>query len=137
MNPFHFSLSATLSDLQASMEQVEQMRANLAELHRILTRIRLRLDRLPNAIGHTESVPEPNPLLLLNQPEFGQTMRRIREALGWPRNLLADLSGLAASTIHNLEIRTMRSLTERVRHRIVIALVGQCRYAQRCNKAEE
>lgn len=120
-----------------AVKQVEQTLAHLGALRQILARISLRLRGRSNSACDAQFDFDPIPLLLLNQPEFGQFMRHLREKLGWSRNELADLSGLAASTIHNLEIRTTLSLPDRVRHRIVIALMGQCRYAPRCNKAEE
>ncbi len=134
MIPFHFSLSATLSDLRAAVEQVEQALAHLAVLHQILARIRLRLDGFPDSMRVTESIPWSAALLLLNQPEFGQALRFMRETRGWTRKHLAKLSGLSPSTIRNLESRALLSLTGRVRHRIISALAGQRHIRPRCKK---
>lgn len=134
MSALHFSLPVTLEDLRAASEHVERTLVHLAELGKILDRIHQRLEVLATWMSDTDRVPDPVALLLLEQPEFGRAMRHMREALGLTREHLAHLSGLATSTLRNLEARSNLFLSDRVRHRIVIALAGQSRIRPRRNK---
>ncbi len=133
MSFFHF-LPATLADLRTAVGHVEQTLVHLSALHQILNSIRLRMDGHPQSMTDIGSGLNPAPLLFRKQPKFGRTLRRMREALGWTREQLAHLSGLATSTIRNLETRANLSLAKRVRHHIVIALASQSRFKPRRNK---
>ncbi len=134
MTALDFSLPATLEDLRAASEHVERTLVHLAELGKILDRIHQRLELLATWRSDTDRVPDPVTLLLLEQPEFGRAMRRMRETLGLTREQLAQLSSLATSTLRNLEVRSNLSLTARVRHRIVTVLASQSRIRPRRKK---
>ncbi len=135
MTARYLSLPATLRDLRTAAAHIEQTLVHLAELGQLLDRIHQRLDMLSPHRSDIGRAPAPFALLFLEQPNFGRVMRRIREALGLTREHLARLSGLATSTVRNLETRSEPFLSEQVRHRVVTVLVGHNRIRPRRKKS--
>ncbi len=128
MTARYLSLPTTLRDLRTAAAHIEQTLVHLAELGQLLDRIHQRLDMLSPHRSDIGRAPAPFALLFLEQPNFGRVMRRIREALGLTREHLARLSGLATSTVRNLETRTglAKPQTCKVQLQALLAFFASC-----------
>ncbi len=97
-------------------------------------RIQQNLDVLSMSSRDAVLVIDLAALLLLDQPEFGHTVRNLREVLGLTREQLAHLSNTSASTLQNIETRVDLSITASLRSRIVQTLASASRICLCCTK---